>query len=226
MWCKLPAGVGPVKALLLSGGHMPSYFQIVDGVRLPARLGGHPALDFCNTWAGWDGTATGDYLTTFRELAIWAAFVGIVSHNRVGALCERADAEPASATAVLRRARRFRANFYDVVRDRSTNSPHSSWTGVEEELRKAVKQCVLRPRAEGFRWDVAESAGLSAPLHAAAWSAAQLLTSPELADVRACPGTGCGWLFLDPHGRRRWCSMAACGNRAKVRRFAAREREK
>jgi hypothetical protein len=191
-------------------------------VRLPARLGGHPAIDFCNTWTGWDGTSTGDYLTTYRELAIWAGFVEILAHDRVNALRELADAEPASATTVLRRARRFRANLYGALNNRSSTS---SWSGVDEELRKAVKQYVLRPTAGGFRWDVAESAGLYAPLHAAAWSAAALLTSAELADVRACPGIGCGWLFLDRHGRRRWCSMAACGNRAKVSRFATRQRE-
>jgi predicted RNA-binding Zn ribbon-like protein len=38
--------------------------------------------------------------------------------------------------------------------------------------------------------------------------------------VRTCPS--CGWLFLDARGRRRWCSMATCGNRAKVRAHAAR----
>ena len=34
----------------------------------------------------------------------------------------------------------------------------------------------------------------------------------------------CGWLFLDTSrsGRRRWCSMQSCGNRAKARRFYAR----
>lgn len=202
---------------------MPSHFQIVDGVPLPARLGGDPALDFCNTWTGWDGVATGDYLQTFADLAIWAGFVGILTHDRVDALCAQAAAAPAPAAAVLRRARRFRANLYAVVLNRSATS---CWPGVEEELRKATKQYLLHPVADTFRWDVAESAGLSAPLHAAAWSAAQLLTSAELAAVRACPGGGCGWLFLDRHGRRKWCSMAACGNRAKVRRFAAREREK
>jgi predicted RNA-binding Zn ribbon-like protein len=34
----------------------------------------------------------------------------------------------------------------------------------------------------------------------------------------------CGWVFADPSGRRRWCSMAWCGNRSKVRRHAARAR--
>lgn len=31
----------------------------------------------------------------------------------------------------------------------------------------------------------------------------------------------CGWLFLDStrNASRRWCDMAACGNRAKAKRF-------
>jgi predicted RNA-binding Zn ribbon-like protein len=67
-------------------------------------------------------------------------------------------------------------------------------------------------------------AGLAAPLHAAVWSAAELLTSDDVRFVRACPGSGCGWLFLDRRGRRQWCTMETCGNRAKARRFAERHK--
>ncbi len=40
--------------------------------------------------------------------------------------------------------------------------------------------------------------------------------------IGACPA--CGWLFLDVTrgGRRRWCSMATCGNRTKVKRHRGR----
>ena len=36
--------------------------------------------------------------------------------------------------------------------------------------------------------------------------------------LRICPGPGCHGRFLDdsPAGRRRWCSMAVCGNRSKA----------
>ncbi|MBO0870833.1 MAG: CGNR zinc finger domain-containing protein, partial [Micromonosporaceae bacterium] len=63
---------------------------------------------------------------------------------------------------------------------------------------------------------------LTLPLLAVAWSAAQLLTTLPPSAVMACPGPGCGWLFHDPRGRRRWCRMQWCGNRAKARRHAAR----
>jgi predicted RNA-binding Zn ribbon-like protein len=55
-------------------------------------------------------------------------------------------------------------------------------------------------------------------------AAGTLLSSPELAKVGRCPGHGCGWLFADPRGRRRWCVMAVCGNREKARRHARKAR--
>ncbi|NKX45217.1 CGNR zinc finger domain-containing protein [Roseicyclus persicicus] len=51
-----------------------------------------------------------------------------------------------------------------------------------------------------------------------------LLRRPDLDRLREC--RRCTHLFLD-HGRgqgRRWCSMARCGNRAKVETFRARQR--
>jgi predicted RNA-binding Zn ribbon-like protein len=56
------------------------------------------------------------------------------------------------------------------------------------------------------------------------WAAAELLANPSRGVVRECAGDACGWLFLDARraSRRRWCSMADCGNRAKVRRHRER----
>ncbi len=49
-------------------------------------------------------------------------------------------------------------------------------------------------------------------------SAVALAFSPRINRVKACPN--CGWLFVDSSksGRRRWCDMRVCGNRAKARR--------
>jgi predicted RNA-binding Zn ribbon-like protein len=54
--------------------------------------------------------------------------------------------------------------------------------------------------------------------------AGELLATSDLGHVKACMGSDCGWLFLDPIGRRRWCTMEVCGNRAKARRHAQRTR--
>lgn len=44
--------------------------------------------------------------------------------------------------------------------------------------------------------------------------------------LRICANDGCRWVFHDTSrtGRRRWCSMASCGNRAKAARHRARKR--
>ena len=55
-------------------------------------------------------------------------------------------------------------------------------------------------------------------------SAARLLSTADPARLRPCAAEDCGAWFLDTSkgGRRRWCSMERCGNRAK----AARHRRK
>ncbi|MEU9869214.1 CGNR zinc finger domain-containing protein [Actinomadura sp. NPDC048021] len=56
-----------------------------------------------------------------------------------------------------------------------------------------------------------------------AWLAARayldLLRTAPPGRLRHCEGTGCVLWFLDTSrsGRRRWCSMSGCGNRAKVK---------
>lgn len=61
------------------------------------------------------------------------------------------------------------------------------------------------------RWRPDLSAGLRLPVHAAAWSAAELLSDPRRLTVRTCPHPRCGWLFIDEGSLRRWCSPATCG---------------
>jgi predicted RNA-binding Zn ribbon-like protein len=46
----------------------------------------------------------------------------------------------------------------------------------------------------------------------------------ERARVRICASETCSARFYDrsPAARRRWCSMATCGNQAKARRYRER----
>ncbi|MGG8409884.1 CGNR zinc finger domain-containing protein, partial [Streptomyces sp. 12297] len=52
-----------------------------------------------------------------------------------------------------------------------------------------------------------------------------LRTAPDR--IRACAHDACVLHFYDTsrNGTRRWCSMAACGNRAKASRHYARSRD-
>ena len=58
-------------------------------------------------------------------------------------------------------------------------------------------------------------------------SAADALILGELARVRRCADPRCARVFLDAtkNGRRRWCDMTACGNRAKAARHRQRRHD-
>ena len=196
-----------------------------DGLRLPKPVGGHPALDLCNTWAGWNGDPDVDdprreWLQTYDDLAGWAALVGLVDDDRARALREEAAESPGRATAVLTRARTLRQAVRDAVLDPTRAD---AMADVSAEARRAGAAARLVPSPDGTAaWTVSDDVGLELPVLAAAWSAASLLASPDVAWVSACPGVECGWVFLDRRGRRRWCDMATCGNRSKVAAHARR----
>jgi predicted RNA-binding Zn ribbon-like protein len=56
--------------------------------------------------------------------------------------------------------------------------------------------------------------------------ARELLAGVAGAPIRHCQGPTCAILFVDTSRKsdRRWCSMSACGNRAKVAAFRGREK--
>ena len=58
-------------------------------------------------------------------------------------------------------------------------------------------------------------------------SAADALVVGELGRVRRCADGRCPRVFYDStkNGRRRWCDMATCGNRAKAARHRVRMRQ-
>ncbi len=97
-----------------------------------------------------------------------------------------------------------------------------------DALNEALALAPARQRVQPGGWDV----GLPKPtvgllLAPVLWSAADLLVGNQLGRVRQCANPQCGWLFLDnsKSGNRRWCSMSACGNRAKAHRHYQRHRE-
>ncbi|MFI6386285.1 CGNR zinc finger domain-containing protein [Nonomuraea sp. NPDC050547] len=59
---------------------------------------------------------------------------------------------------------------------------------------------------------------------AAAW--ANTAATGEWQRLKRCPNHACAWVFWDGtrSRTRRWCSMRVCGNRAKVRAHAERQR--
>lgn len=206
--------------------------HLLEGVRLPDHISGHPGLELCNTRANWPGEAEHEYLHSARVVAVWAVDAGLLPSSVLPAALT--DAAPGGN--VVAAATSLRAALYRCARDDAGAVVTSEdWDAVTRAVVTAREVAVLRrpspsapaawaldPRAVATARTCDEVARLG--LHAAALAADDLLRTAAPGDVQACPGAGCGWLFLDPRHRRRWCTMSVCGNRHKVRRHAARVR--
>lgn len=195
--------------------------EVVDSLVIPARVAGDPALELCNTRAGWGEPLPKEYLASYDHLLVWARAAGLVDIDLVETLRRDAEEAPEQAARVLCQVTAFREILYDYL---TGNEDPRVWDAVVSRVESATKALTLVRSTEGAHWAINPGVGLRYPLLAIAAAVGDLLTSGDVRDVSACPGRGCGWLFTNPTGRRRWCSMAICGNRAKARRHAERHR--
>ena len=142
-----------------------------------------------------------------------------------------AQRDAAGAERALRRALRLREalfRLFEAARHGDGPAPRDLRL-FNAYLHSALRKRRLEARG-GAAWNWSWTRGAGDTFDSVLWpivlAAADLLTSPGRTQIGECAGEGCGWLFLDTSrtGRRRWCTMRGCGNRAKVRRFYARTR--
>ncbi|HET8995629.1 MAG TPA: ABATE domain-containing protein [Acetobacteraceae bacterium] len=86
-----------------------------------------------------------------------------------------------------------------------------------------ARTCITLSAPSGWLVPELRPAALLAPV---LWSAGDLALGPRAGRVRQCANPACQWLFLDDSksGNRRWCSMSACGNRAKAHRHYLKQK--
>lgn len=175
--------------------------------RDPRPLTGEPlALDLLNTRWNKEGV-TQDLLESTDGLAVWLAANGL------------GDGGPAGAD-VLRHLLQAR----EALRTAVDGSPEEGAPLVDAVL--AHGRVRVRMTARG----ALEEPEFADPAWAPAWLAARnylelLAQAPDR--IRSCAHESCVLRFFDTsrNGTRRWCSMAACGNRAKASRHYARSKE-
>lgn len=201
-----------------------------------AFRGGRLAIDFVNTVGGWRDPADpsryapqNENLHAYEDLVTWALAAGMVDESRAQELLREATRNQSAATAVHRRAIRLRNGLHGVLTARlhGREPAAADLDAVNAETHRVLSIARLTPSGDGF--ELTCSGGddeLDAPLRMVARSAIDVLTEPaDLSRIRECPKVDCGWLFLDTSGgRRRWCSMADCGNAEKVKRFRTRQK--
>ena len=201
---------------------MATASQVVDRLTLPRAVAGHPALELCNTLAGWGDDEQREYLATYDHLLAWSAALDLVPRASVRRLRRLAAADPRGAEVALDAGRTLRADLYRALT--SGRPPRPVLDRLTERVQAAgATSRIAWTRAGGLAVDPGSEA-LDLPVRAFALAARRLVEDGLAGQVRSCPGPGCGWLFLDEGRGRRWCIMAICGNREKARRHAARQR--
>jgi predicted RNA-binding Zn ribbon-like protein len=199
-------------------------------------------LDFVNsddTTRGRRRATATDALNTFEGFIGWLSQARLLDDERAVAMARRAQQQPTGASAALHEARRLR-NVLRALAERGGASVARAGAGREgddralqvaiAEINRVLGRSAgtrrVEPRDDGkfvrnFVTVGDVFAGLLTPVIE---SAADSLVNGELARVHRCADPRCGRVFYDSsrNGKRRWCDMTTCGNRAK----AARHRRK
>ncbi len=182
----------------------------------PVLLADHPALDFVGTISE-RTTVRQEQLTAPADLDIWLVRAGVL------------DEDPHATAADLTVAVRFREALYALLRAASEVSDDGP-PALPAEALALVNSTAAGPTvtvhlaADG---QVRRTGGVGAALAHIARTGVELIGGPDRARLRWCADATCTHPFLDRSraGRRRWCGMAGCGDRAKARAYRARHRE-
>lgn len=177
----------------------------------------HPALDFINTAYGTDGQAR-ELLAGDADVVAWLQAAGLLESSF--------DAAP---RGLAKLARELRAAASRLVREPGRMDPDD--VALVDRIReqgRPLLELEVDPDSRRLR-EVRRRRddGKASLLEPVASALALLLTEGDLQRVRSCEAHDCTLVFEDTtrSGRRRWCSMALCGNRMKVAAFRSRTRD-
>ncbi|MEX3776558.1 ABATE domain-containing protein [Pseudomonas sp. MYb118] len=178
----------------------------------PLILADHPALDLLNTQMMVDGQRR-DLLDSDADAATWLEQIGFGPANEMAL----------SDGQLLVRLRMLRDCIEDLLAARQANRVADP-AALNGFLLHAVPQLVWdeagTPQLDRFR----QGDTASQRLGRLAYTAAELLAEGDFTLVRKCESADCSLMFYDrtKSHKRRWCSMALCGNRHKVAEFRKR----
>jgi predicted RNA-binding Zn ribbon-like protein len=192
-------------------------------VRFPFLfVAGAAPLDFLNTEVMLDGQPA-DLVKDGDDLLLWIAESGLATMAEVHHLREaRATVQETWLRACIRLRVGLRAMFTRLADGQSLRPADLHL--INERLASTSGTMRLQRRDPQPSLDFQPSA--ITPPFLIARATAEFLASADLTLVRRCQGEGCSLFFHDTtkSHTRRWCSMATCGNRTKVKAHYVRTR--
>ncbi|WP_443696594.1 CGNR zinc finger domain-containing protein [Pseudomonas sp.] len=185
-----------------------------------AFVAGDRLLDFLNTVDFSGRAGNHNRLTSYSSVVEWSLAAAIIDSAEAQAISLIAANAPFQAKQALIDLVQWRETVYQVfsaVSQKHEPSPEE-WRIIEVSIQYAISSASLKRNDIGIAHWVAVSNGLTTIPQRLALGLHELLASDLVAKIKQCEG--CTWLFIDTskNHRRRWCSMATCGNRAKAQR--------
>jgi predicted RNA-binding Zn ribbon-like protein len=183
-------------------------------------VAGRLALDFANL-------APVAHDLSWDEFVSFLVDARLVTEDRAARLRPLLFNEPKAVDTVLLRILRLRESLRAIFASIVDENPVPAYwiEPINEILRITEGHDEIVADKEGWTLQfVARESGLDWLLAAIARSAAELLVEGINAPIRRCANPSCRLFFYDDSRtrRRRWCSMAVCGNRHKVATFLQR----
>lgn len=181
-------------------------------------VGDHLAMDLLNTEARVEGTAV-DYWLSGEDVLTWLARHGIEPAPKAGA---------PDRSELLAQARSLRTLARRLITQRKEEKPADAG-GLNTYLHAFLSAPHLSQDRDGklTLTRVVRAEPISTLLGPVAEAVAQLLAEGDFALVKQCAHPDCVLWFYDrtKAHKRRWCSMALCGNRYKAAQFRRRGSE-
>ena len=186
----------------------------------PQLVAGRVALDFANI-------VPAAHDLSWSEFVTFLVLARLVTEDRALRLRSLPHTEPQAVDAVLLRILRLRESLRAIFAMTVERKPFPKvWVEpVNEILRITEGHDELVHNGNAWRLQfIAREGGLEWLLAAIARSGADLVVEGADAPIRRCANPACRLFFYDDSRtqRRRWCSMARCGNRHKVAAFLKR----
>jgi predicted RNA-binding Zn ribbon-like protein len=182
------------------------------------------ALDFVDTLEYEQGAPV-DHIERPADAVAWLQEHGLLHPGpdpRLAAV-SKPGADADRAVEKIRLVRSALREVLDATYEKRTPDPAAVET-VNDQMR-AQQRLVLVANPDGCSLDHRhEGDPLDDALARISDRIARAVSGEDADRIKVCANDTCRWVFYDSSrtGRRRWCDMATCGNRAKAARHRAR----
>ncbi|WP_288901997.1 CGNR zinc finger domain-containing protein [Sneathiella sedimenti] len=189
-------------------------------------LGGRLAIDFANSYKRIGREKEG--IGSFEDLLVFLKSHHLLHEDEASDLHMFHFQNPGRCQKVVDGLVDLRNSFRNVLTEVEQGWPVSMdfFEDINRRLASFKSYHRLEPSDEGMALKtVIDENGPEKLMFPIIRDIADYLASDHPEKTRACAGDDCDLYFVNQsrNGRRRWCSMSTCGNRAKVNAYLKRQ---